>query len=50
MVFYFVAPFPDIFPDIISRFFLSGHGVITLILNVFNLSAHPEHHHTSLIN
>ncbi|EGT4507422.1 hypothetical protein AUN08_01945 [Cronobacter sakazakii] len=50
MVFYFVAPFPDCFPDIISRFFLSGHGVITLILNVFSLSAHPEHHHTSLIN
>ncbi|EGT4353374.1 TPA: hypothetical protein JD203_07685 [Cronobacter sakazakii] len=50
MVFYFVAPFPDIFPDIISRFFLICHRVITLILNAFNLSAHPEHHHTSLIN
>ncbi|HAU5450315.1 hypothetical protein FZI51_01435 [Cronobacter sakazakii] len=50
MVFYFSAPFPDIFPDIISRFLQICHRIITLILNVFSLSAHPEHHHTSLIN
>ncbi|PPY39231.1 hypothetical protein C5946_15955 [Cronobacter sakazakii] len=50
MVFYFSAPFPYIINNIISRFFLICHRVITLILNVFSLSAHPEHHHTSLIN